>query len=60
MNQKIYWRLKVDVKDGSVAWEKGWIAGHPAKGLIEIADTPTGYTGKVLSETEIEYKKATA
>lgn len=58
MNQKIYYRLILNVKEGDVAWRVGWIAGRPAKGLIEIADTPTGHTGKVLSENEIEYKEA--
>ncbi len=59
MNKRIYWRVRRDVRDGSVTWETGWLVRFPADGLIEISDRDDGLRGKVFSVNEIEYRVAT-
>jgi len=58
-SNKLYWRLKRDVTDGSVGWNVGWKVGNPAPGLIEIADSPNGPIGRVLSVDELDILFAT-
>lgn len=56
--KQIYWRYRVDAKDGAPTWSRGWIVGYPADGLIEIAPGPYASTSFVVSLSEIEKKEA--
>ncbi len=58
-HQKIYWRVRRDVNEGSLSWTSGWIIGFPAAGLIEIGSTPAALSGTVMSLNDIVYKEAT-
>ena len=58
MRKKIYWRWKVDAKDGAPTWIPGWVVGYPADGLIELSHGEYASTSSIVSMSEIDMKEA--